>query len=110
MACRKILNRRRSDITSQRQRSFPGSSWLGAWGVTLLAISSAYPQLTGAPTVAEAFFPPQSTLIILVGIPGDSESEKTYQDQLSAWLEIASGRVPRIFVLSDSPELPSPPS
>jgi len=110
MACRKILNRRRSDITSQRQRSFPGSSWRGAWGVTLLAISSAYPQLTGAPTVAEAFFPTQSTLIILVGIPGDSESEKTYQDQLSAWLEIASGRVSRIFVLSDSPELPSPPS
>jgi hypothetical protein len=53
------------------------------------------------------FIPPQATVVLVSGIPGDIESEKAYHDQLQAWLEMVEngGQAKRILVLADSPEL-----
>ena len=63
--------------------------------------------LAGAePPVGQGLFPPQSTVVLLVGVPGDVESEENYRDQLQGWLELAkgSGQAARIFVLCDEPQ------
>src|ERR1017187_3302019 len=62
--------------------------------------------LAGAePADRQGLFPPQSTVVLLAGVPGDVESEENYRDQLQSWLELAkgSGQVARIFVLCDEP-------
>src|SRR5437667_6326234 len=52
-------------------------------------------------------FPEQSIVVLLAGLPGDSESENTYREQLQAWLDVLVGLAePRaIIVLCDHPEL-----
>ena len=51
------------------------------------------------------FLPAQATVVLLAGIPGDSESEKIFYDQIQQWLAVVDGhRVSRVLVLSDSPE------
>ena len=62
--------------------------------------------LAGAePADGQGLFPPQSTVVLLVGVPGDVESEGNYRDQLQSWLELAtgSGQAARVFVLCDDP-------
>ena len=51
-------------------------------------------------------FAPQSTLVLLVGLPGDVESEEVYRDQLQAWLELAatSGQAAKVLALCDDPQ------
>jgi hypothetical protein len=58
------------------------------------------------PTQRQGLFPPQSTVVLLVGVPGDVESEANYREQLQGWLDIvaSSGQAVRIFVLSDDPQ------
>src|ERR1039457_1962263 len=63
--------------------------------------------LAGAePAVGQGLFPPQSAVVLLVGGPGDVESEENYRDQLQSWLELAkgSGQVAKVFVLCDEPQ------
>src|ERR1035438_6574639 len=63
--------------------------------------------LAGAePPDGQGLFPPQSTVVLLAGVPGDVESEESYRDQLQSWLELAkgSGQAARIFVLCDEPQ------
>ena len=63
--------------------------------------------LAGAePADRQGLFPPQSTVVLFAGVPGDVESEENYRDQLQSWLELAkgSGRAARIFVLCDEPQ------
>lgn len=52
------------------------------------------------------FFPPQSSVVLLAGLPGDLESENTYREQLQTWLEIlgAGGTAQKLFVLCDDPQ------
>ena len=54
----------------------------------------------------QGLFPPQSTVVLLVGVPGDVESEGNYRDQLQGWIDLAagSGRVAKVFVLCDDPQ------
>ena len=44
--------------------------------------------------------------MLLVGLPGDVESEGNYRDQLQGWLDLAAagGQAARIFVLCDDPQ------
>ena len=73
-------------------------------GITLLAAESPAPH---------AIFPPQSTVVLLAGLPGDVENENTYRDQLQTWLDLlAAGRqAAKLFVLCDNPALAKlPPS
>ena len=63
--------------------------------------------LAGAePGLRPGLFPPQATVVLLVGVPGDVESEESYRDQLQGWLDLAanSGQANRIFVLCDDPQ------
>jgi len=62
--------------------------------------------LAGAePADRSGLFPPQSTVLLLVGVPGDVESEENYRDQLQGWLELATGngQAGKVFVLCDDP-------
>ncbi|MCX6911756.1 MAG: DUF3857 domain-containing protein, partial [Verrucomicrobia bacterium] len=45
-------------------------------------------------------------MVLLVGVPGDVESEGNYRDQLQGWIDLAagSGRVAKVFVLCDDPQ------
>jgi transglutaminase-like putative cysteine protease len=54
---------------------------------------------------SEGLFPAHSTVVLLVGVPGDVESEENYRAQLQGWLEaVAGGRQAfRVFVLCDDP-------
>ena len=77
---------------------------IGAAAIWSLLLSAT---LAGAePTKQPGFFPPQSTLVLVVGVPGDVESEESYRDQLQGWLELAtsSGQVAKVFVLCDDPQ------
>src|SRR2546429_3492 len=60
----------------------------------------------GAAAAAVRVSPPQSTVVLLVGLPGDVESESIYRDQLQTWLEIlsANGDAQNVFVLCDAAE------
>ena len=52
------------------------------------------------------FFPPQCTVVLLVGVPGDVESEGNCREQLQGWLDLAtgSGKASQVFVLCDDPQ------
>ena len=54
----------------------------------------------------QGLFPPQSTVVLLSGVPGDVESEESFRDQLQGWLEVAtgSGHAAKLFVLCDDPQ------
>ena len=57
------------------------------------------------PAGGRGLFPPQSTVVLVAGVPGDVESEVNYRDQLQSWLDLAtgSGQAARVFVLCDDP-------
>src|ERR1017187_3482714 len=82
---------------SQARRIGAAVVWsllLGAW-------------LAGAePADWQGLFPPQSTVVLLAGVPGDVESEVNYRDQMQSWLELAtaSGQAAKVFVLCDDPK------
>src|SRR5262245_56573558 len=54
----------------------------------------------------EKLFAPHSTVVLLSGLPGDVESENSYNEQLKGWLDLvqANGSIEKIFALSDNPE------
>ncbi len=57
-------------------------------------------------------FPPGCTVVLLNGLPGDSESENTYREELQQWADLIARDAPpgRLFVLCDNPasvQLPS---
>jgi hypothetical protein len=60
----------------------------------------------GEPAGRQGLFPPQSTVVLVAGVPGDVESEGNYRDQMQSWVALAtsSGRAVRIFVLCDDPQ------
>jgi transglutaminase-like putative cysteine protease len=45
--------------------------------------------------------------VLLVGVPGDVESEENYRDQLQGWLDLLAGggQAARVFVLCDDPQV-----
>ena len=63
--------------------------------------------LVGAePAQRSGLFLPQSTVVLLVGVPGDVENEANYREQLQGWIDIvaSSGQAVRVFVLCDDPQ------
>jgi hypothetical protein len=54
---------------------------------------------------------PESTVVLFVGLPGDSETESNYRDQVQSWFQLFSGKVaPRgLIILYDHPETLSVP-
>src|SRR6266404_5719348 len=55
----------------------------------------------------QPLFPSDCIAILLVGLPGDLESETTFSQQLQGWIDVIAnnGKVQKLFVLCDSPEL-----
>src|SRR2546430_7284582 len=79
-----------------------------AWSLGFLCLALGTLWLTSqAAEISDssAFLPPQATVVLLAGLPGDVESENTYRDQLQTWLEIVQGRrqAQSIIVLCDEP-------
>src|SRR5208282_1720972 len=70
--------------------------WLLFWSAAALPATAA---------ASPALFPPQATVLLLSGLPGDVESETEYLDELRAWLELVEGEsgVHSLFVLCDQP-------
>ena len=69
--------------------------------------------LAGAePSLGTGLFPPQSSVVLLVGVPGDVESEGNYRDQLQDWLDLAtgSGQAAKVYVLCDDPQVVTLPA
>jgi transglutaminase-like putative cysteine protease len=60
-----------------------------------------------ASVASQKLLPEQSTVVLLAGLPGDSESENAYREQLQGWLNIlaAHHESQRVFALCDHPEL-----
>jgi transglutaminase-like putative cysteine protease len=58
-----------------------------------------------APSSSAPLIPDQSTVVLLAGVPGDSESENAYREQVQSWLDLieAGGQAQRVFVLCDNP-------
>ena len=61
---------------------------------------------------SRSFFPPNCTVLLVCGVPGDSESEQAYGEQLKTWLELAdqSANVQRVVVLCDEPSAVTVPA
>lgn len=76
---------------------------IGAWG--FLILQAALSLFFCCVLNAQPLFPPQSTVILFTGVPGDMESDTAYREQLHAWSEIAaaSGAIKRLFILCDDP-------
>jgi hypothetical protein len=57
-------------------------------------------------SASDPLLPSQATVVLLSGLPGDAASEKTYHDQLEAWLEVIarSSQASTVFILCDSPD------
>lgn len=87
-----------------RDRSHSRKYCLAMLGVWLLTTPTP---LAAAPTGRDACITPQSTVVLLSGLPGDVESEKNYHDQLQAWLEVLenhSAAPQQVFICCDHPE------
>ncbi|MGO8675392.1 MAG: DUF3857 domain-containing transglutaminase family protein [Limisphaerales bacterium] len=54
---------------------------------------------------SKAMLPPEATVVLLEGLPGDLESETAYRGVLEGWLELlrAGGHTGKVFVLCDNP-------
>ena len=54
---------------------------------------------------------PESTVVLLVGLPGDTESENSYREQLQNWLRFLAepSPPPKLYVFCDLPEAISLP-
>ena len=65
--------------------------------------------LSGSPAAGEApLLSPRTHVVVLVGIPGDAETESTYTRQIARLLELLAGASPRpggVTILADTPEL-----
>ena len=81
----------------QARRTCAAALWSFLLGLALAAAEPA--QRLG-------LFPAQSAVILLVGVPGDLESEENYRDQLQGWLDLLAGggEAARVFVLCDNPQ------
>ena len=64
-------------------------------GLPFLAFAASAVPMRQRPLIT-----PQSTVVLLTGLPGDVESESRFRDELRAWLEILdSGQRPgKVFV------------
>jgi hypothetical protein len=89
------------------------AGWPGALrastGVLCAYLFSCLPGVAASIASAE-FFPEHSTVVLLAGLPGDSESENAYREHLQNWLDVLPGHAARAFVLSDDVELLKLPS
>jgi len=83
-------------------------------GFVSVLVSLLFAELAVAADTAkeEGFFPRNSNVILLAGLPGDLESETLYAEQLGAWIEliVKSERVQKLFVLCDNPSSISLPA
>ena len=73
-----------------------------ALGSFLLGLS-----LAGAdPAHWPRFLPRWSSVVLLVGVPGDVESEESYREQLQGWINVVAGggQAAAVFVLCDDPQ------
>ena len=74
------------------------------WGFLLL---TGFASLAATSASPDSFLPPQSTVVLMSGLPGDVESEKNYRDQLHTWLEVLennSSPPQKVFICCDNPE------
>src|SRR5690242_9647240 len=79
----------RAVLRSMVWASLLGAAWSGA-----------------AADVSSTLFPAHGDVLLLAGIPGDSESENTYREQLKGWVELIQGHSEphKIVLLCDQPE------
>ena len=54
---------------------------------------------------SQLLFPEHAIVILMMGLPGDIESENTYREQLQSWLDLVSagGKATKIYVLCEDP-------
>src|SRR5438477_2236282 len=82
--------------------------WYG--GAALLMLCASVAPLRAEQVPGGPFLPPQATVVLIAGLPGDVESETVYREQLQAWMEIAVDHsAQRIIILCDAPESIQPP-
>ncbi len=94
--------------------SRPGRLFLWASAKWCLALLLGWILVGSPPTArasetnpAESFLPAAASVVLLPGLAGDVESERTYAGQLAGWLEILANARPAVretFVFSDNPE------
>ena len=65
----------------------------GSRGFTLINLAVLFWCYAGLG--ASPFFRPESTVILLAGLPGDLESESAYREQFQSWLEILDSARPK---------------
>lgn len=105
-------------LASQSTRTLPPGFTAGelpaATSLAVKTVLCAYllscPSGTASPVASPELFPTPSTVVLLAGLPGDTENENAYRENLQGWLDILAGRAERIFVLCDHSELLSLPS
>ena len=65
---------------------------------------AVYVVSTGTVAAADQpFFSSDTTFVLISGLPGDTESENAFQDQLHGWADFLSvnGRAKRLLVFCD---------
>jgi hypothetical protein len=69
--------------------------------VALLSAFAAQPQAKPQP-----FLSPETTVVLLAGLPGDLESERKYREELQGWIDLVDGIASsgRLIVLTDDLE------
>jgi transglutaminase-like putative cysteine protease len=82
---------------TQAQRTCAAALWSFLLGLALAGAE---------PGSRSGLVPPQSIVVLLVGVPGDVESEANYRDQLQSWLDLVTtkGQAAGVFVLCDDPQ------
>ena len=87
-------------IIPRRMRNSPvGGSFCNSLVGVLLILASV------CATAGGQLLPADATYVLVVGLPGDLQSESTYTDQLQTWLDILGGIRPKqVITLSDNPE------
>ena len=80
-----------------------GRGRLAGWASVLLALVTSL----ASAGVPQPLIPPQATVVLFSGLPGDVESDNSYQDQLQGWVQIveSGSQADRLFVLCDNPQV-----
>ena len=74
-------------------------------GLLFAQSQASAPPVRNATAASHPLFPPQATVVLLCGLPGDVESENDYKQQLATWLDLvaSSGPIQKVFILCDQP-------
>ncbi len=110
MARRLSARQRNGEILAVPAETAPATRRLSARRWWLTALCGVITLLAATPTVsafAHSLFPAGSAVVLLSGLPGDTENENSYREQMHSWVDLVarSGQVKSLFVLCDQPDL-----